>query len=157
MHALHLRQSGGTYRAIAMAMLGDPAWRGRLPRTYDARKVHADVVAAMQQMQHELGEVVAEVRTLELARLDQLHLAVWGRAIQGDYGAIDTVLKIMARRAKFLPGLEAPQAVAPVPWSASSTDRAPAPNDVDVEEVARQLAAYGLSVLASRDDRTEDP
>jgi hypothetical protein len=50
---------------------------------------------------------IAEARTVELARLDRLHKAVWQRAISGDIPAIETVLRLMERRARLL-GLDAP-------------------------------------------------
>jgi hypothetical protein len=47
-------------------------------------------------------EDVEEVVQLELARLDALQLIAWRRAKDGDLSAIDRILKIMERRAKYL-------------------------------------------------------
>lgn len=56
----------------------------------------------VRQCEHEL----AEMRRLELERLDAIQLAIWDQATQGDYEAIDRVLKISERRAK-VAGFEA--------------------------------------------------
>jgi len=47
------------------------------------------------------------VRNLELARLDDMTLATFNQAKAGDLKAVETMLKIMERRSKFL-GLDAP-------------------------------------------------
>ena len=47
------------------------------------------------------------VRNLELARLDDMTLAIFEQAKAGDCRAAETMLKIMERRSKFL-GLDAP-------------------------------------------------
>lgn len=47
-------------------------------------------------------ENAAELIKMELERLDMLQLVVWRRARQGSLRDIDTVLKIMALRAKYL-------------------------------------------------------
>jgi hypothetical protein len=49
-----------------------------------------------------LGELAAEVRTLELDRLDALWLSQYDKAKKGDVSALDRCLKIMDRRAKYL-------------------------------------------------------
>lgn len=41
-----------------------------------------------------------QLRAIELARLEEMHKAVWEKAAQGDRDAIADVLKIMERRAK---------------------------------------------------------
>lgn len=57
-----------------------------------------------------LKEPVQEVLDQELDRLDRLQVAVWGRAMKGDDRAINTILRLMERRAKLL-GLDAAQKV----------------------------------------------
>jgi hypothetical protein len=42
------------------------------------------------------------VRYLELERLDRLQVAIWPRAMKGDNQAINTVIRIMERRASYL-------------------------------------------------------
>lgn len=53
-----------------------------------------------------------EVRTLEVARLDAMLLALWPQVKQGNQGAIEKALKVEERRAKLL-GLDAPAKIAP--------------------------------------------
>lgn len=49
-----------------------------------------------------LQQPAAELRELELDRLDRLQVRVWGKAIEGNVGAIDRVPRIMERRARLL-------------------------------------------------------
>lgn len=57
-----------------------------------------------------LREPAAELRTLEVERLDELLKGLWATATAGDTTAVDRVLKIMERRAKLL-GLDAPSKI----------------------------------------------
>ena len=115
--ALELHRTGVGYQAIA-DRLGYAGPSG----AYKA------VEAALHKT---LQEPAAELRVLELERLDRLHEALWTRAIRGDLAAVDRVLKIMKRRAVLL-GLDAPKT------------RAVAP-DVTVERMVAWMAArYGL-------------
>ncbi len=91
--AVRLRRNGCTYDEIA-ATLGY-AGRG---------SAHKAVGAALHAVR---SEEVDTYRALELARLDRLQEAVWDKAVHGNLRAVDTVLKIMARRASLL-GLDAP-------------------------------------------------
>ena len=52
-------------------------------------------------------ELAVDVRELELARLEDMLQAIWAAVQQGDMAAIDRVLRIQERRAKFL-GLDGP-------------------------------------------------
>src|SRR5262249_5396385 len=90
--ALRLRQAGNTFAQIA-EMLGysDPS---------GARN------AVMAALRENVTEPNAEMRALELARLDALHAALWSEALAGDLPTVDRILKLMERRAKIL-GLDA--------------------------------------------------
>ena len=66
-------------------------------------------------------ESIDEARQLELMRLDEMQLAVWDRAINGDLPAAHCVLKIMDRRAKLL-GLDKPEKVEVNKWDFSGED-----------------------------------
>jgi hypothetical protein len=66
----------------------------------------------MQGLKRETDEAAAQVRAMELARLDELTLAVWPAARGGDLSAVACVLRIMERRARLL-SLDAPMLVAP--------------------------------------------
>ena len=121
-------------------------WRTRLPRSYNARKVHEDVMLELGRMRTELAELVDDVRTQELDRLDRMLLGVWDRASHGDPHAITNVLAIMARRARYLPGLEGPVTIAPtnVDGTASYGEGPAEVTDEYVTNVAALLAQYGL-------------
>lgn len=91
--SLRLRAEGCTYRAIAQRLgYKDPSGAQR---------------AVERALQATLQEASDQLRILELERLDNLHGAIWGRAMKGEGPAVDRVLKIMERRAKLL-GLDAP-------------------------------------------------
>ena len=96
--ALELRKGGASFPEIARA-LGYAAPAG----AYQA------VMSALRKV---LKEPAEEVRTLEVARLDAMLLALWAQVKQGNQGAIDKALKVEERRAKLL-GLDAPNKVAP--------------------------------------------
>ena len=66
-------------------------------------------------------ESIEEARQLELMRLDELQVAVWDRAINGDLPAAHCVLKIMDRRAKLL-GLDKPEKVEVNKWDFNAED-----------------------------------
>jgi hypothetical protein len=91
--ALELRTAGKGYEAIA-AELGYGGPSG----------AHKAVMAGLKAT---LREPAEELRTLELERLDRLLSSLWPVAVRGDQGAVDRVLRVMGRRAKYL-GLDAP-------------------------------------------------
>jgi hypothetical protein len=51
-----------------------------------------------------------ELRDIELDRLDRLQLGIWAKAASGDIKAIDSVLRIIEKRAKLL-GLDSAQKI----------------------------------------------
>lgn len=57
------------------------------------------------------NRLVEEMRDLEGQRLDRAQLAIWSKVLDGDPRAVDTFLRISARRAKLF-GLDAPTKVA---------------------------------------------
>ena len=89
--ALDLRIQGLSYEAIAKTM--GTCWS--TSRNLVERGTRSVV-----------REAATEVLAMELARLDQLHKAVWEEALRGDVALIDRVLKIMERRARYM-GLDA--------------------------------------------------
>lgn len=94
--ALDLRKGGATYVQIAQEL---------------GYKDHTAAVAAVKvALQKTLQEPADELRELECARLDTLLISIWPTARRGDLGAVDRVLKIMARRAELL-GLDAPKKI----------------------------------------------
>lgn len=95
LEAVKLRASGLTYTQIA-ADLG-------ISET-GARKA---VKRSMEKIKEELRESAADLRNLELERLDALQYALWAKATAGDVQAVDRVLRVMTRRAALL-GLDVP-------------------------------------------------
>lgn len=95
--AFELRKAGASYELIAeklgyaSAKSAENSIRSTLNRKYKP-------------------EDVEEVVSMELARLDALQLVAWRRAKEGDLSAIDRILKIMERRAKYL-GLDVKEQV----------------------------------------------
>ncbi|UCE08150.1 MAG: hypothetical protein JSW07_09045, partial [bacterium] len=53
-------------------------------------------------MRNDLAEDGREVQQIELARLDDLFNAIWGKAMDGKLPECDRILKIMERREKLL-------------------------------------------------------
>jgi hypothetical protein len=74
---------------------------------YSEVRAYQIVTAEVARLNNERSEVAAEVRRIDLERLDALLDGVWAPAQAGDEKAIASVLAIMARRAKLL-GLDAP-------------------------------------------------
>jgi predicted transcriptional regulator len=100
--ALKLRKRGFSYRDIATHLKVTP------------EAVRQMVKKETDLLQGELSELAEDVRTLDVARLDQMmaramNLAVPTNATDDpDLRAMETVLKIMDRKAKLL-GLDAPK------------------------------------------------
>jgi len=95
--AFALRKSGMSYRDIALEL------------GVAHSLVHRDVQAAIKQFLDEAREHHTQIMAIEAARLDDLQRVMWEQAAMGDRRAVDTVLKIMERRAKLL-GLDTPVA-----------------------------------------------
>ena len=91
--ALELRKAGVSYQRIADA-LGYKSASG----------AHKAVHTALKKT---LQEPADELRTLELARLDDMLKAIAPHVAAGNLTAIDRALKIQERRARLL-GLDAP-------------------------------------------------
>lgn len=97
--ALELRKKGMRYEAIAQ-QLG-----------YSSRgNAHKAVMKELNLLAKECLEEAAQVRDLELQRLDALYLKAWEAVEGGDLPAIDRCLRIMERRAKLL-GLDAAEKI----------------------------------------------
>jgi hypothetical protein len=105
-HVLRLRRGGASYPEIARAM--ERQFKGRLPNGWDQRYAYKDVKRELEKLRTEINDAAEDVRQLELERLDNLLKSLWEDAyVHGDYKAVDRVLKIMDRRARYL-GLDAP-------------------------------------------------
>jgi hypothetical protein len=89
---------------------------------------------AYQRVRSEfIYESIDESRQLELMRLDELQVAVWDRAINGELPAAHCVLKIMDRRAKLL-GLDKPEKVEVNKWDFNAEDL-----DAEVQRIVTMM------------------
>lgn len=88
-----LRRGGMTWDMIAQRLgYADPS---------GARNAY---VAASQRI---IAEDVGEIRNLEAERLDMAQAAIWGKVMNGDLQAVQTLIRLMERRSRLL-GLDAP-------------------------------------------------
>ncbi len=94
--AFELRKQGYSLREIA-AHLG-----------VSHETIRKDITEMSQQFIEESRDIHASMLALELSRLDDMQRSVWIMAKTGDVKAIETVIKIMERRAKML-GFDAAQ------------------------------------------------
>jgi len=90
-----------------------------------------------------------ELRDMELDRLDRLQAGVWGKAINGEIRAVDSVLRIIDRRARLL-GLDAPKELN-VKAEVTNYDA----NSID-SEVARLIAILDSSPARELDAATSE-
>lgn len=97
LRAVELRTAGCSYRSIA-EQLGyrDPSGAYRAVSRLLDRREH---------------ESVAQLRTVEGKRLDELQAGLWPKAKGGDLGAVREVVRIMERRARLF-GADAPLGIA---------------------------------------------
>lgn len=126
-NAIELRKVGLSYAEIG-ARLG-----------VSAPAAHAMVKKELTLLQEKMSEETESLRAMELARLDVMQKAIWLPARNGNFGAIDRILRIMERRAALV-GLDAPTKVA-----ATQADG----TDIDPMETAREFDAI-LEQLAER-------
>jgi hypothetical protein len=104
---LELRKQGGTFREIAASIASMPEYSP----DYDESLAYDDVMSELKRLNARRDEGAEQVRRLELERLDALLAVLWPLAAPVDRApdqfAVDRVLAIMARRARYL-GLDAP-------------------------------------------------
>ena len=117
-YVYRLREAGASYAQIAQTILIDPRWISRLPKGYDERFAYRDVMAELTKYREELKELSDTVRQQELLRIDRMLMAIWTRAlgsndIPADLYAMDRVMTLMTLRVRIVPGLAAPQKIAP--------------------------------------------
>ena len=109
---LELRKEGCTQRDIA-EQLRDEFGEVALPNGWDSRYVAKDIKRELQKVRSDLEETAADVRSMELRRLDELLSGLWPDATDGDTDAVGAVLRVMKRRAKML-GIDEPEEFAQV-------------------------------------------
>jgi len=106
--AVRTRTAERRRAAVTLRIEGKPWQEIADTLGYDSRSsASKDVTRAMQQAIANLALPLEEYRQLELDRLDAMQNALWPKVMDGDPRAIDTTLRLMDRRAKFL-GLDAP-------------------------------------------------
>jgi len=74
------------------------------------RRAWVLVREALNEMRRDIEHNVPDLRAIEVERLDIAQAAIWKRVLDGDDAAVNSLLKIMDRRARLL-GLDAPQQV----------------------------------------------
>lgn len=129
--ALKLRKAGQSFDAIAQE-LGYASRSGAFH-------------AVMSALRKTLQEPADEVRKMELERLDSMLEATWEFAMTGKPEAVDRVLKIMERRAKYL-GLDAPKEIN-ISYLKSRAQEIADKLGIDVADVLRQAEEVAASVL----------
>jgi hypothetical protein len=136
-----MRKGGASYREIG-SHLG-----------VSTKTAHQYVMRELERLAEEAHEEAAQVRVLELQRLDRMLRGLWLRARDGDTFAVDRVLKMMERRARLL-GLDAPAMLA-----ADVTTRVDPIEELPEErklELIRQCLAAAESEHEAVDDGAAD-
>lgn len=109
---LELRKEGHTQREIA-DKLEEEFGAVALPNGWDSRYVAKDIKRELRKVRSDLEETAADVRSMELRRLDDLLRGLWPDATDGNTEAVSAVLRVMRRRAKML-GIDEPEEFAQV-------------------------------------------
>lgn len=91
-----MRVSGKSYRQIGKAL------------GISQVTVYKDIMFITQKMEEKTIAIAQKDRQIELTRLDKMYNSLKWRLERGDDYAIDRALKIMAQRAKYIPGYEEP-------------------------------------------------
>ena len=102
--AYDLRKQGGSFDEIAETMREvpksdvdpDPRW----PK-YSNAQAHRDVMAVLKRLKKQNEQRAELVKTMELERMDALWLVYYGKALKGDYAALDRCLSLMDKRARY--------------------------------------------------------
>jgi hypothetical protein len=113
--ALAMRIAGATYDQIARTPISEDDPR---PLYSSRQRAHEAVSKALEALARESEGKTAELRALELARLESMQVALWpstrpSRPVkcpecdyvlyrEPDQGAVDRIVRIMERRSKYL-------------------------------------------------------
>lgn len=152
--AVELRKQGGTLEEIAEQLRGV---EGVSPK-YGAPLVQKDIKAELARLQDQTSEITAELRQLELERLDDLWKVYYAKAKKGDYAAADRCFVILDKRAKLMPSMYPP--------APPSTLRLTGANDGPIEtkdvslsddERLARIAALLDAARARRDGQAAEP
>lgn len=107
-------------------------------------RVRVILSEALNQLSHTSLSLIEEHRALELDRLDVATKAIMPKVVEGDQGAIHTMVKLMHRRAALL-GLDAPREVV----SRNFTTIAGAIGDMSPDQL-RELPTEQLKLMVMR-------
>jgi hypothetical protein len=107
--AVAMRFAGVDYETIAERL----GYAGRAAACKDVQRALAPNIA------EDAAPSTDEARALELMRLDRLQAAAWPAVLKGDLRAIDTVVRIIATRAKLRRDADAAERSAPPATPAS--------------------------------------
>ncbi|WP_438489567.1 helix-turn-helix domain-containing protein [Streptomyces sp. S186] len=134
--AIRMKIDGASYSEIATAL------------GYSSRSAaHMDVKRSLEKHVVEEGLAIEAWRELELARLDTLQQAIWGKAMSGDTRAIEAALKILDRRAKLL-GLDSA-----IKLEVLTVDAL----DAQIQRLEAELNAAGIAPADSEVGETPPP
>jgi len=106
---LERRKAGMTFLEIATAAV-EKFGEDRLPETWGKRYAHKDLMRALKNAKTDLEASAETMLQMELERLNEMQRRLWTKVLQGEESAVDRVLKIMQRRAKYL-GLDSPDEI----------------------------------------------
>ena len=137
--ALTLRRGGASFLSIANQL------------NCSKSTAHKAVSTALAALREENRKLALELQTLEADRLDTMQLGVWNDAVRGNIPAIQTVLKIMERRAKLM-GLDAPTKVAPTSPDGNSPYHHGAMSDAELDARIAELEAKYRGGLTRGDE-----
>jgi len=100
-----MRKAGKTLAEIAelaIAKFGDLC-----PKGYDSAYVCKDITRELDIRRSAIQAEARDMSVMEMARLDDLHAAIWEAALSGDDRKIEHILKIMEQRRRYV-GPETP-------------------------------------------------
>lgn len=108
---ISLRRAGATYEQIADECISEFGI-DNLPLGWDSRYAYNDLKRVLEKAKAETEETAEEIKSIELARLDEMHsrvypVALGSEEVPPDMRAVDRVLSIGKRRAELL-GLDKP-------------------------------------------------
>lgn len=136
---LEMRRKGMTYKAIAEEYNAKHGTKFNKQAPYEA------VMLYLRNLQAEALETAADIRTLELERLDALQAKFWDLALLGDMQAALFCLRVMESRRKLL-GLDAERAKGEAPLVHVSVET-PQAERVTLADVMPLLAGAGFKVI----------
>lgn len=127
LQAIELRKAGLSYRQIGEALGISHVAAGKA------------IKRALQKCFEQTREETAELRNLELERLDELNLAFWGKAMAGDTQAGKLILRVIEQRARLL-------GLGPLP-PATADPRHVAPRRVELKPLEPEKVALAEALL----------